>query len=136
MSDDRPHDDTDEERAEGPAEDPEEPDGPEDPEEPDGPGGPEASDGPEGPDEPLEEPDVKEYWRRNVRLIATLFVVWFAVSFLAAILIARPLSDVFIGNIPLSFWFAQQGSIAVFVILIFVYARQMNKLDREFGVED
>lgn len=89
------------------------------------------------PDRPVLDPeDVREYWRRNVRLIAGLFVVWFAVSFLAAILIAEPLTEIPIGNIPLSFWFAQQGSIAVFVLLIYVYARQMNKLDREFGVED
>lgn len=86
--------------------------------------------------DPTETPDLKEYWRRNVRLISMLFVVWFAVSFLAAIILARPLSEVSIGNLPVSFWFAQQGSIAVFVLLIYIYARQMNKLDREFGVED
>lgn len=80
--------------------------------------------------------DLQEYWHRNLKLIGVLFAIWFVVSFLAAILIARPLSGVMIGNIPLSFWFAQQGSIAVFVILIFVYANRMNKLDREFGVED
>lgn len=84
----------------------------------------------------LTEQDVKEYWRRNVRLIAGLFVVWFAVSFLAAILIARPLMDVQFGQVPLAFWFAQQGSIMVFVILIFVYVWRMNQLDREFGVDD
>lgn len=91
----------------------------------------------DGSSEPSDEqPDLKEYWRRNVRLIVGLFVIWFAVSFLAAILLANPLSTVQLGNLPLSFWFAQQGSIAVFVVLIFVYAWQMNKLDREFGVED
>lgn len=80
--------------------------------------------------------NAKEYWRRNVRLIVALFVVWFAVSFLAAIILARPLADVSFGAIPLSFWFAQQGSIAVFVVLIWFYVWRMNKLDREFGVED
>ncbi|WP_248908035.1 DUF4212 domain-containing protein [Halocatena marina] len=80
--------------------------------------------------------DLKEYWRRNLKLIAGLFVIWFIVSFLFGIILAEPLSNVYIGNIPVPFWFAQQGSIIVFVILIFVYARQMNKLDREFGVED
>lgn len=80
--------------------------------------------------------DRREYWRRNLRLIGALFVVWFVVSFLAAIILARPLSDVYIGEIPLAFWMAQQGSIVVFVLLIFVYAWRMNKLDREFGVED
>ncbi|WP_101297129.1 DUF4212 domain-containing protein [Halegenticoccus soli] len=82
------------------------------------------------------QPDVKEYWRRNLRLIAGLFVVWFAVSFLAAIILAEPLTAVTIGELPLAFWFAQQGAIIVFVLLIFVYAWRMNKLDREFGVED
>lgn len=80
--------------------------------------------------------DLQEYWRRNVRLIVGLFVVWFAVSFLAAIILAEPLSEIKLGQIPLSFWFAQQGSIITFVILIFVYAWRMNALDREFGVED
>ena len=83
-----------------------------------------------------EERELREYWRRNVRLIVGLFAIWFAVSFLAGILLARPLSDVYFGEIPLAFWFAQQGSIIVFVLLIFVYAWRMNKLDREFGVED
>lgn len=77
-----------------------------------------------------------EYWRRNVRLIAVLLSIWFLVSFGAAILLANPLSTVQFGQLPLSFWFAQQGSIFVFVILIFVYAWRMNKLDSEYGVED
>lgn len=80
--------------------------------------------------------DAQEYWRRNLRLIAGLLTIWFLVSFGAAILLARPLADVSFGQVPLSFWFAQQGSIIVFVILIFVYAWRMNKLDEEFGVED
>lgn len=84
----------------------------------------------------LEESDVQEYWQRNVRLIVVLFVVWFVVSFLAAILLANPLTDVRFGEIPVAFWFAQQGSIMVFVLLIFVYVRRMNQLDREYGVED
>lgn len=84
----------------------------------------------------LSEGDVKTYWRRNVRLIAGLFVIWFAVSFLAAILIAEPLMNIQIGQLPLAFWFAQQGSIMVFVILIFVYVWRMNQLDREYGVDD
>lgn len=82
------------------------------------------------------QPDLREYWRRNVRLIVGLFVVWFAVSFLAGIILAGPLTGVQFGNVPIAFWFAQQGSIIVFVVLIFVYAWRMNKLDREFGVED
>lgn len=80
--------------------------------------------------------DHREYWRRNLKLIGALFVVWFAVSFLAAILLARPLTDVYIGQVPVAFWMAHQGSIIAFVIIIFVYAWRMNKLDREFGVHE
>lgn len=95
-----------------------------------------------GPDEStagtveLDPAALREYWRRNVKLIIGLFVIWFLVSFLAAILIANTLNTISLGQIPLSFWFAQQGSIIVFVLLIFIYVWQMNKLDREFGVED
>ncbi|EMA39983.1 DUF4212 domain-containing protein [Halococcus hamelinensis] len=84
----------------------------------------------------ISEADAKEYWRRNVKLIAGLFVVWFVVSFLVAIILAEPLSAINIGAIPLPFWFAQQGSIVVFVALIWIYVWRMNKLDREFGVQD
>ncbi len=84
----------------------------------------------------LDDPRLEEYWRRNVRLILGLFAVWFGVSLLAGILLARPLTEIQLGNIPVAFWFAQQGSIIVFVVLIFVYAWRMNALDREFGVED
>lgn len=66
----------------------------------------------------LEESDVQEHWQRNVRLIIVLFVVWFLVSFLAAILLAGPLTDVRFGRIPVGFWFAQQGSIMVFVLTL------------------
>ncbi|WP_330632001.1 DUF4212 domain-containing protein [Halocatena halophila] len=84
----------------------------------------------------LDDPRLEEYWRRNVRLILGLFAVWFGVSLLAGILLAGPLTEIQLGNIPVAFWFAQQGSIIVFVVLIFVYAWRMNALDREFGVED
>ena len=84
----------------------------------------------------ISEANAKEYWRRNVKLIAGLFVVWFVVSFLVAIILAEPLSTVNIGAVPLPFWFAQQGSVVVFVALIWIYVWRMNKLDREFGVQD
>ncbi|GAP62870.1 hypothetical protein ARMA_1293 [Ardenticatena maritima] len=76
------------------------------------------------------------YWRANVRLITTLLIIWALVSHVAAILLAKPLSGITFGRIPLSFWFAQQGSMIIFVILIFVYAWRMNKLDREFDVHE
>ena len=84
----------------------------------------------------ISQADATEYWRRNVKLIVALFVVWFAVSFLVAVILAEPLANVSFGAVPVSFWFAQQGSVVVFVALIWFYVWRMNKLDREFGVED
>jgi len=80
----------------------------------------------------------REYWRRNLRYVAALLAVWFAVSFGAGILFVEPLNRVRIPGtgFPLGFWFAQQGSIYVFVVLIFVYVWLMNRLDREFDVDE
>ncbi|HID35518.1 MAG TPA: DUF4212 domain-containing protein [Anaerolineae bacterium] len=78
----------------------------------------------------------KAYWRANIRLIAILLAIWAVVSYGAAILFAEPLSNVNVGQIPMSFWFAQQGAMIIFVILIFVYAWRMNKIDRQFNVEE
>jgi putative solute:sodium symporter small subunit len=79
-----------------------------------------------------------EYWRRNLRYLAVLLTVWFAVSYGAGILFAEPLNRFTVPgtSFPLGFWFAQQGSIYVFVALIFVYVWLMNRLDREFGVDE
>ncbi|HSG48480.1 MAG TPA: DUF4212 domain-containing protein [Longimicrobiales bacterium] len=78
----------------------------------------------------------RTYWRRNVRLVLTLLAVWFAASYGAGVLFAEFLNRFRIPGtgFPLGFWFAQQGSIYVFVALIFVYVFRMNRLDREFGV--
>lgn len=76
------------------------------------------------------------YWRRNLALVARLFVVWFVVSFGFGILLVDVLNQISIGGYKLGFWFAQQGSIYVFVVLIFYYTRKMSQLDREFGVEE
>ncbi len=76
------------------------------------------------------------YWRKNKRLIAILLTIWAIVSYGFAILLARPLSTINIGQIPMSFWWAQQGSMFVFVILIFVYARVMDRLDKEYGLDE
>lgn len=78
----------------------------------------------------------REYWRRNVRLMSILLVIWALVSFGAGILFVEPLNQVAIFGIPLGFWFAQQGSIVVFVILIAVYVWRMDKLDAEFGITE
>ncbi|MEZ5778932.1 MAG: DUF4212 domain-containing protein [Paracoccaceae bacterium] len=76
------------------------------------------------------------YWKANVRLIQISLVVWFVVSFGFGILFRPMLAGIKVGGTDLGFWFAQQGSILVFLVLIFVYAWRMNKLDREHGVEE
>lgn len=79
-----------------------------------------------------------EYWRRNVRLVAVLLAIWFAVSFGFGILLADVLDRFRIPGtgFPLGFWFAQQGAIVAFVVLIFAYVRRMNRLDREYDVDE
>lgn len=76
------------------------------------------------------------YWRRNIALVIKLLVVWFSVSIGCGILLVDQLNTIQLGGYKLGFWFAQQGSIYVFVALIFYYARRMAALDREFGVDD
>lgn len=80
--------------------------------------------------------DADAYWKANLALLAKLLVVWFTVSFGFGILLVDVLNQISIGGVKLGFFFAQQGSIYVFVILIFVYVRQMNKLDRKFNVQE
>jgi putative solute:sodium symporter small subunit len=74
------------------------------------------------------------YWKENLRYIAVLLSIWFGVSYLAGILLADVLDRVKLGGFPLGFWFANQGSELVFVLLIFVYVRLMNALDKKYGV--
>jgi putative solute:sodium symporter small subunit len=76
------------------------------------------------------------YWAANVRIILISMVVWFACSFGLGIILRPALSGIHIGGADLGFWFAQNGSIYVFLVLIFAYAWRMNKLDKEFGVEE
>lgn len=80
--------------------------------------------------------DKGEYWKKNVSIILRCLVVWFVVSLLAGILLAPALNGISIGGYPLGFWFAQQGAIYVFILLIFYYAWRMNRLDREFDVHE
>jgi putative solute:sodium symporter small subunit len=90
-----------------------------------------------GGDEPVDDLSWRrEYWRRNVRLMVVLLSIWFFVSFILGILLAVPLNAIVIGGFGVGFWFAQQGSIIVFVILIAVYAIKMDRLDEEFGVDE
>ncbi|MAD66264.1 MAG: hypothetical protein CMK24_02140 [Porticoccaceae bacterium] len=76
------------------------------------------------------------YWQANLKLLVKLLVVWFAVSFGCGIILVDWLDQFTIAGFKLGFWFAQQGAIYVFVALIFVYARQMKILDRQFDVGD
>lgn len=76
------------------------------------------------------------YWRANLKLLGKLLVVWFVVSFGFGILLQPFLDQFQFFGYKLGFWFAQQGSIYVFIALIFIYSHRMRKIDREFGVED
>ena len=78
----------------------------------------------------------KGYWQANLRLIYISLAIWALVSFGFGILLRPLLSGIAVGGTDLGFWFAQQGSIYTFVILIFVYVRLMNKLDKEFDVDE
>ena len=77
-----------------------------------------------------------EYWKANVRLLMICLVVWFVVSFGFGIILVEPLNAIMVGGYPLGFWFAQQGSIYTFLVLIFFYAWRMNQLDREYDVHE
>ncbi len=78
----------------------------------------------------------QRYWRKNLHYLAFLLSIWFTVSFGCSILFVDQLDRIRIGGFKLGFWFAQQGSILVFVLLIFIYVRLMNRLDRRYGVEE
>jgi len=74
------------------------------------------------------------YWRANIALIRNLLIIWALVSLIFGILLVTVLNGVRLGGVPLGFWIAQQGSIIVFVVLIFIYAIQMDKLDRKYNI--
>lgn len=76
------------------------------------------------------------YWRANLRLLGVLLAVWFLVSFGFGILLVEPLNAIPFFGFKLGFWWAQQGAIYVFVVLIFVYVTLMRRIDRKYGVGD
>lgn len=76
------------------------------------------------------------YWKENIRLLITLMVIWFVVSFGAGILFRDFLDQFMIGGFPLGFWFAQQGSIYVFILLIFYYTVKMKSIERKYDLDD
>ncbi len=82
------------------------------------------------------EEDKKAYWRENITLVGTLLLIWFGVSFVCGILLVDALNAIRFFGFKLGFWFAQQGSIYVFVALIFIYVHKMNQIDKRYGVDE
>lgn len=80
--------------------------------------------------------DLKKYWNRNLLYLSILLGIWFITSFILSIVLVEPLNNIRIGGFKLGFWFAQQGAIYIFVILIFIYVKLMNRLDRRFDVDE
>jgi putative solute:sodium symporter small subunit len=78
----------------------------------------------------------KAYWKINLKYLFILLIIWFTVSFLFGIVFADALNEFQLGGFPLGFWFAHQGAIYTFVILIFVYVYLMNRLDKKFDVDE
>lgn len=83
-----------------------------------------------------QERDLEAYWKENLRYVMILLAIWFSVSYLAGIVFADALSGIRLGGFPLGFWFANQGSEIVFVCLIAVYVRLMNRLDQKYDVHE
>jgi putative solute:sodium symporter small subunit len=88
------------------------------------------------PSDSISEAQFKAYWKANLLLMAALLTIWALVSFGAAILFRDTLDQFSIGGAPLGFWMAQQGSIYVFVVLIFVYSVLMHRIERKYGIDD
>ena len=76
------------------------------------------------------------YWKATLALLTKILIIWFLVSFGAGILFAPMPNNIHLGGYPLGFWFAHQGSIYVFVVLIFYYAKKMGDLDKQFDVHE
>lgn len=83
-----------------------------------------------------EDKSSQAYWKATLNLLFKILIVWFLVSFGAGILFADLLNNIHLGGYPLGFWFAQQGSIYVFIVLIFYYAKKMGDIDRRFNVQE
>ena len=79
---------------------------------------------------------MEEYWKHNLKYLIILLPIWFLVSFGAGIIFVTQLNEIKLGGFKLGFWFAQQGAIYTFVILIIVYIRLMNKLDKKYGFHE
>ncbi|MDA8705021.1 DUF4212 domain-containing protein [Litoricolaceae bacterium] len=84
----------------------------------------------------MEEQKAQAYWQENIRTILQLLVVWFITSYGCGVLFVDLLDTIAFGGFKLGFWFAQQGSIYVFLVLIFVYAKRMNAIDEKYDVHE
>ena len=78
----------------------------------------------------------EDYWKANVKLLTICMIIWFIVSYLFGIILVEPLNTIRLGGYKLGFWFAQQGSIYVFLLLIYFYAKQMAKIDKQFNAQE
>jgi putative solute:sodium symporter small subunit len=80
--------------------------------------------------------DLSLYWKKNLKILGILLIVWFVSSFVLGIILVEPLNTIRLGGFKLGFFFAQQGSIYIFLAIIAVYVIQMRKLDKEFEVDE
>jgi putative solute:sodium symporter small subunit len=80
--------------------------------------------------------DLKKYWKTNLKYLGILLSIWFLVSYVLGIILVEELNTIRFGGFKLGFWFAQQGSIYFFVLIILVYIKLMNKLDKKYGVNE
>lgn len=84
----------------------------------------------------MSQKNLKKYWKTNLKYLAILLSIWFLVSYVFGIILIDELNSIKIGGFKLGFWFAQQGSIYVFVVIILIYIRLMNKLDKKYEVNE
>ena len=84
----------------------------------------------------MKKEQLKCYWKANIKYLIILLCIWFVVSFGCGVLFADQLNQIKIGGFKLGFWFAQQGSIFAFIILIFIYVYLMNRLDKRFDLDE
>ena len=80
--------------------------------------------------------DFEGYWKENIKWVLILLSIWFLVSYVAGILLVDVLGSIHLGGFPLGFWFANQGSMVIFVILIYVYVQIMNSIDKKYDVHE
>jgi len=80
--------------------------------------------------------DLKKYWKTNLKYLGILLSIWLLVSYVFGVILVDQLNSIKMGGFKLGFWFAQQGSIYVFVIIILIYIRLMNKLDEKYEVNE